>query len=84
MLYTVTEISDLINLSKVSIYNKLKLKELQNHINKKAGVTYVDEEGFNLIKDSLKLKDNTLNDLNIEDTNITLDDEISTDTDNLG
>ena len=64
MLYTVAEISELINLSKVSVYNKLKLKELENHIIKKGGITYVDDEGLNLIKDSLKFKESTLNDLN--------------------
>lgn len=67
MLYTVSEISDLIGLSKVSIYNKLKLKELQEHISKNQGITYVDEVGFNLIKEGLKLKEDDLNVLNEED-----------------
>jgi hypothetical protein len=67
VLYTVSEISDLIGLSKVSIYNKLKLKELQEHISKNQGITYVDEVGFNLIKEGLKLKEDDLNVLNEED-----------------
>ena len=50
MLYTIAEISDLIGLSKVTIYKKLKLKEMQEHISKKQGTTYVTEEGFNFIK----------------------------------
>lgn len=57
MLYTIAEISDLIGLSKVSIYKKLKLKELAIHLSKKQGVTYITEQGFNLIKESLKLND---------------------------
>lgn len=55
MLYTVAEVSDLIGLSKVSIYKKLKLKELQEHIIKKGGITYLDDSALNLIEDSLKL-----------------------------
>lgn len=57
MIYSIAEISDLIKLSKVSIYKKLKLKELKPHIIKKQGITYVDEVGFNLIKDSFNLND---------------------------
>jgi hypothetical protein len=47
-------------LSKVSIYKKLKSKELKEHISKKLSVTYVDEVGFNLIKYGLEedLKEN--------------------------
>lgn len=52
--YTIAQISDLIGLSKVSIYKKLKLKGLKDHTSKKLGVTYVDEVGFNLIKNELK------------------------------
>lgn len=50
MLHTVAEISKLIGLSKVSIYIRLKLKEMEPYIIKKQGVTYIDEEGFSLIK----------------------------------
>lgn len=56
-MYTIAEISNLIKVSKVSIYKKLKLKELKPHILKKQGITYVDEIGFNLIKDSFSLND---------------------------
>lgn len=61
MLYTVAELSDLTGLSKVSIYNKLKLKEIEPYISKKQGVTYVSEEGLNLIKSGLKLNEDGLN-----------------------
>jgi hypothetical protein len=79
MLYTISEVSDLINLSKVSIYKKLKLKELQGHIVKKQGVTYVDDIGFNLIKSSLKLNDEVKTGLNNDDNKNDLKQEIATD-----
>jgi hypothetical protein len=54
MLYTISEVSELIKLSKVSIYKKLKLKEMQEHITKKQGITYIDDIGLTLIKGRLK------------------------------
>ena len=57
MLYTIIEISNLINLSNVNIYEKLKLKELEQlegHTSKKKDITYIDDIGFNLIKDCFK------------------------------
>jgi len=54
MLYTISEVSELIKLSKVSIYKKLKLKEMQEHITKKQGITYINDIGLTLIKDRLK------------------------------
>jgi hypothetical protein len=83
MLYTVAEISNLTNLSKVSIYNKLKLKEVHEHITKKQGVSYIDEIGLNLIKDSLKLNDDDLNDLDNNDIDSSVNEDISVDEDTL-
>ncbi len=83
MLYTVSEVSDLTNLSKVSIYNKLKLKQIQGHISKNQGITYIDEEGLNLIKDSLSLKENDLNNLNDNKDDTCIKQDIPTDDDNL-
>ena len=77
------EVSESIGLSKQSIYKKLKAKELQEHITKKQGMTYIDEEGFNLIKDSLKANIYNLKDFKKEDTTSTLDDEIASDTEIL-
>jgi len=65
MLYSVSEISELINLSKVSIYKKLKLKEIEPYIVKIQGITYVDTIGFNLLKESLKLNEEVETGLNI-------------------
>lgn len=61
---SVSEIAYLTGLSKVSIYNKLKLKEIAPFIVKNKGVTYVLEDGVALIKVSLNLKEDTLNTLN--------------------
>ncbi|MBY6860825.1 hypothetical protein [Clostridium botulinum] len=75
MLYSVSEISNLINLSKVSIYKKLKLKEIEPHLTKLQGVTYVNEVGFNLLKESLNLNEKIKTNLNNENINV----EIATD-----
>ena len=90
MLYSVTEASESIGLSKQSIYKKLKAKELQEYIIRKQGIIYIDEEGFSLIKESIKaniddLKDfkEDIKDLNIKETNSTLNDEIASDTEIL-
>jgi len=77
MVYTIVQISDLIGLSKVSIYKKLKLKGLKDHISKKLGVTYVDEVGFNLIKYGLK------ENLKEQSSYSTLNYETATDTEDL-
>ena len=61
MLRSVAEVSDLTGLSKVSIYNKLKLKEMEEFIVKNKGITYITDEGLNLIKSSLNLKESSLN-----------------------
>ena len=61
MLMSVSEIADLTGLSKVSIYNKLKLKEIEPFIVKNKGITYVCDEGVALIKEGLNLKEEGLN-----------------------
>jgi len=72
MLYDVEKISELTNLSKVTIYKKFKLKEIKPYIVKKQGKAYVDEQGFNLIKQSLntndKLNDEFNDELNLRDS----------------
>ena len=64
MLRSVAEVSVLTGLSKVSIYNKIKLKELEQYVVKNKGITYVSDEGIALIKEGLNLKDKDLNTLN--------------------
>jgi len=57
MLYDVEKISKLTQISKVTIYKKMKLIEVKQYIVRKQGKSYVDEVGFNLIKQSLNLND---------------------------
>ena len=83
MLYNVIEISESIGLSKQSIYLKLKLKNIQEHVIKKQGVTYVDEVGFKLIQDSKKVDTETLKDLNSVDKKNILNEYIVKDTEVL-
>jgi hydroxymethylpyrimidine pyrophosphatase-like HAD family hydrolase len=80
MLYKVSELSALTNLSKVSIYKKLKLKEFEPYISKNAGTIYIDEIGFNLLKDSLKLKEIIKTDFTNRAIQTTVNEEISIDT----
>ena len=80
MLRSVSEISVLTGLSKVSIYNKLKLKEMKDYIIKNKGVTYVSEEGYALILDKFNLKKEALNNLKNDTKNIK--DEIALDIEN--
>ena len=71
MIYTVAKVSELVNLSKASIYNKLKLKEFESYITKKQGITYISGEGLKLIQSDLKYyKDNN-----------TVNEEVATDSD---
>ena len=87
MIYTVAQVSELVGLSKASIYNKLKAKDFKEHIVKKQGVTYLDEIGLSLIKNDIKdFNEDTnslkgdINDLNVKDMDNTLDDDIAMDT----
>ena len=70
MLRSVAEVSVLTGLSKVSIYNKIKLKEIEKYVVKNKGITYISDEGINLIFKGLNLNDDKLKDLTsfIEDT----------------
>lgn len=80
MLYSVMEVSESIGLSKQSIYKKLKAKELQDNITKKQGVTYINEVGFNLIRDGLKANIEGLNCLNNEEIDSIIDGDTTDDT----
>lgn len=56
MLYDVEQVANKLNISKMTVYNKIKLKEHKDKVIKKAGKTYIDEVLLKLIKDSLKIK----------------------------
>ena len=66
MLRSVAEVSVLTGLSKVSIYNKIKLKEIEKYVVKNKGITYISDEGINLIFKGLNFNNYTLNGLNID------------------
>jgi len=74
MLRSVAEVSVLTGLSKVSIYNKIKLKEIEKYVVKNKGITYISDEGINLIFKGLNFNNDTLNGLNIdrEDVDISI------------
>jgi hypothetical protein len=79
MLYDVEQVANKLNISKMTVYNKIKLKEHKDKVIKKSGKTYIDEVLLKLIKDSLKIKSGIESD-NIEEQE---NDEISMDKDDL-
>lgn len=79
MLLTVEETAIKLGVSKTTIYNKLKLKEYQCKIVKKQGKSMIDDDLFNLIKDSLKVQ----NEVESEEVNNDTNAEIATDNDDL-
>ena len=89
MVYTVAEVAELVNLTKASIYTKLKAKGLQEHITKKQNITYIDEIGLKMIQCSLKQTiEETIEDFKTNTSNfkqgindIAVSEEIATDTD---
>lgn len=54
MIYTVEQVANKLNVSKVTIYNKLKLNQFKDKTVTKQGQTMLDDDLVNLIKDSLK------------------------------
>lgn len=76
-MYRVIEAANMLGVSKVTIYKKISLfkKELKPYIHKKRNITFIDEEGVQIIKDSLvanqviadtALKDEQISDLKKE------------------
>lgn len=66
MLYDVEQVASQLNVSKQTIYSKLKLKEYKGKVLIKQGKSYVDDDLFNLIKDTLKVKSNLNTNENID------------------
>lgn len=54
-MYKVIEAANQLGVSKVTIYKKMELykKELKGHIKKVKGITFIDEDAYDLIKRSL-------------------------------
>lgn len=61
-MFKIFEVADKLEVSKVTIYNKIKVlnKDIKPFIHKLKGVTYIDETGIEIIKANLDSK-NTLN-----------------------
>ena len=69
MFRSVSEISVLTGLSKVSIYKKIKQEKFQKFITRNKGITYVSEDGVKLILKEFevkRVKSDGLNSLNCE------------------
>ncbi|MCJ7691083.1 MAG: hypothetical protein MUO60_17460 [Clostridiaceae bacterium] len=54
MLYTVSQVASKLSVSKIKIYNKLRLKQFRDKTVKKEGQIMINDNLFKLIKDSLK------------------------------
>jgi hypothetical protein len=76
MIYTVAEVSQQLDISKVSIYNKLKTKAFKNLTVKKQGRTYINDIGFNMIKNDLKAYEENVNDFKENEEANTLGEDI--------
>ena len=83
MLYTVQQVSNKLKVSKVTIYNKLKLKEYKARIVKKQGQAMIDDDLVNMIKDGIKFTNKFTDDNNIDtpiesqsDDNTILDEDL--------
>lgn len=83
MLYDVEQAAIKLNVSKQSIYNKIKLKEFKDKVVKKAGKTYIDEDLLNLIKESLKFNKDLNNEVETEKAESTTNEETAVDTEEL-
>ena len=82
MLHSINDISILLSLSKMTIYRKLKVKELKPYIVIKQGVQYLDDDGLTLLTEMLNNKCETVkDDVNVNVTNDSLNEETAIDID---
>ena len=73
MLYNVTEIAENLNISRVTAYAKLKLKEVKPFIIRQNGKTQVDEEGLMAIKNSLDYNESAITNKEVAASTIEMD-----------
>ena len=66
MIYTVEEASIKLNVSKRSVYNKIKLPIFKDKILMEQGRIYISQELLDLMQDSLKLKSQNIEDVPID------------------
>ena len=79
VLRTVEDVAIQLKVSKTTIYNKLKLKEFKDLVVKKQGKSMIDDTLFNLIQESLKVKNKIEN----EEVEVDENQEISVDNEEL-
>ena len=70
MLYDATRIAKKLNISKVTVYTKMKLPEINSFLIFQNGKSLVDENGLEAIKQSLKYNQSPENELAATDMNI--------------
>lgn len=80
-MFTVEEVSDKLNVSKVTIY--AKLKKFNDKVVIKQGKKYITEELLSLIKQDLKIKENENNNLNNDENSEPINSETASDRDDL-
>lgn len=70
-MYKVIEVSKILGVSKVTIYKKIEIfkKDLKPHMHKKKNITYIDDAGVDIIKNSL-IDNNVIVDVNINNEEI--------------
>lgn len=56
-MYRVIEVARMLGVSKVTIYKKINKnkKQLKPHIHTRSNITYIDDEGVEIIKDSIEI-----------------------------
>jgi len=80
MLNSINEISISLGVSKMTIYRKLKVKELKSHIILKQGIQYIDDNGLTMLSGMLKpSRENVKCDVKEECINNITNDETATD-----
>jgi len=69
--YTITEITEIVGVSKATVYNKILTFQdiLRNHINVRKGTKYVDSKGLEIIKNSIGVSKINFNPPEIIDEN---------------
>jgi hypothetical protein len=80
MIYTVEQVASKLNVSKVTIYNKLKLNQFKDKTVTKQGQTMIDDDLVNSIKESIKFTYKVIDDANIKPPETTSEDEEAQDT----
>jgi hypothetical protein len=66
MLYDANKVSEILNISKVTAYAKMKLPDVKPLVIHKNGKAFVDDNGLEAIKQSLKYNQNIDNEAEIE------------------